>query len=129
MGGQRATVAAVDLGASSGRVAVARLDGDLDGDQVVLREVHRFPNTPVSTGGVLRWDVRALYQGAVDGLRKATEACGELDAVGVDSWAVDYGLFDADGRLLADPAHYRDPRTGPVVARVLDEVGRWDLYA
>jgi rhamnulokinase len=125
MGGHRATVAAVDLGASSGRVAVARIDGD----EVALREVHRFPNTPVTAGGVLRWNVRALFQGAVDGLTMAGEEYGELDAVGVDSWAVDYGLLDTEGRLLADPAHYRDPRTGPVVARVLDEVGRWDLYA
>jgi rhamnulokinase len=101
-------VAAVDLGAASGRVVIGyRTERGFS-----LREVHRFPNQPRTVGGVLRWDARALFAGVCDGLRAAA-AAGPLDAVSVDGWAVDYGLLDGDGELIADPASYRDPRTGP----------------
>jgi rhamnulokinase len=103
-------VAAVDLGASSGRVVIGY--GTERGFS--LREVHRFPNRPRTVGGVLRWDARALFAGIRDGLRRA----GPVDAVSVDGWAVDYGLLDGEGELIADPACYRDPRTGPPFAAV-----------
>lgn len=120
-----ATVAAVDLGASSGRVVAGRCSPR----GFSLREVHRFPNVPVRIGGILRWDVLALFRGILEGLRLAAGAVGPLDAVGVDGWAVDYGLLDADGQLLGNPAHYRDPRTGPAVSDVLGELGAGELYA
>jgi rhamnulokinase len=120
-----ATVAAVDLGASSGRVIVGRFGPD----GASLREVHRFPNEPVRAGGVLRWDVLALFRGILDGLRRAEEAAGPLDAIGVDAWGVDYGLIDGDGQLIGNPAHYRDPRTGPAVDAVLADPGAAALYA
>ena len=103
-------VAAVDLGASSGRVVIGY--GTERGFS--LREVHRFPNQPRPVGGVLRWDARALFAGIRDGLRMA----GPVDAVSVDGWAVDYGLLDDEGELIADPACYRDPRAGPPFAAV-----------
>lgn len=116
-----ARVAAVDLGAASGRVMV----GDVGPDRLQLTEVARFPNTPVEVGGTLHWDILALYRAIVDGLR----AAGPVDSIGVDSWAVDYGLLDADGRLLANPVHYRDTRTDGVIDRVLRDVPAADLYA
>lgn len=125
MGAPRCTVAAVDLGASSGRVAVATIDGD----RASLHEVHRFPNSPVRVSGVLRWDILSLYGGILSGLRKAGHEHAALDAVGVDSWAVDYGLLDADGHLLGNPVHYRDARTAAVVADLLDRVGARQIYA
>jgi len=103
-------VAAIDLGASSGRVVIGY--GTERGFS--LREVHRFPNQPRPAGGVLRWDARALFAGIRDGLRMA----GPVDAVSVDGWAVDYGLLDGEGELITDPACYRDPRTGPPFAAV-----------
>jgi len=106
-------VAAVDLGASSGRVVIGY--GTKRGFS--LREVHRFANQPRAVGGVLRWDARALFAGIRDGLRAAA-ADGPVDAVSVDGWGVDYGLLDGDGGLIADPACYRDPRTGPPFAAV-----------
>jgi len=124
MSERTATVAAVDLGASSGRVVV----GSCTAHTVTLQEVHRFANVPVRVGGVLRWDVLALFRGILDGLRKATNIVGPLDSVGVDSWAVDYGLLDADGQLLGNPAHYRDARTAPAVAAALDRCGAAELY-
>ena len=106
-------VAAVDLGASTGRVVM----GYGTDRGFSLREVHRFANRPRPVGGVLRWDARALFAGIRDGLRAAA-ADGPVDAVSVDGWGVDYGLLDDDGELIADPASYRDPRTGPPFAAV-----------
>ena len=103
-------VAAVDLGAATGRVVI----GYGTGGGFSLREVHRFPNRPRPVRGVLRWDARALFAGIRDGLR----AAGPVDAVCVDGWAVDYGLLDGDGELIADPASYRDPRAGAPFAAV-----------
>jgi rhamnulokinase len=109
--------AAVDLGASSGRVMVGSVGGPADGGTVRLTEVARFPNTPVRVQGTLHWDILGLYQGILDGLRTAARD-GALASVGVDSWAVDYGLLDGDGRLLGNPVHYRDARTDAVVSPV-----------
>jgi rhamnulokinase len=114
------TIAAVDLGASSGRVVRARVGPDT----VELAEVERFDNVPVRVSGTLHWDILRLYRGILDGLRKA----GQVDSVGVDSWAVDYGLLDADGRLLGNPVHYRDGRTDGVADRVFADVSAADLY-
>ncbi|WP_189239148.1 rhamnulokinase [Planomonospora parontospora] len=112
--------AAVDLGASSGRVMVGRLGpGYLD-----LTEAHRFANEPVRVGATLHWDVLALYAGMLRGLR----AAGPVASVGIDSWAVDYGLLDASGALLGNPVHYRDARTDGLADRVADELGRERLY-
>jgi rhamnulokinase len=117
-------LAAVDLGASSGRVMAARVGPD----RLDLTEVHRFPNRPVRVGGTLHWDVLSLHAGVLEGLRAAGRE-GPVDGVGIDSWAVDVGLLDADGALLGNPVHYRDPRheTGvPVVHAVVppDELYR-----
>ncbi|MGV9643738.1 rhamnulokinase [Streptomyces sp. NPDC003514] len=113
--------AAVDLGASSGRVMVGRVGpGTLE-----LTEAHRFPNRPVRVPEGLRWDVLALYAGVLDGLR----AAGPVDSVGIDGWAVDYGLLDADGALLGNPVHYRDTRTDGVARTVWEAVPPAELYA
>ncbi|TDW71125.1 rhamnulokinase [Kribbella pratensis] len=114
-------VAAVDLGASSGRVML----GEVGAHVLELREVHRFWNGPVRAHGRLHWDILQLYRSTLDGLRTA----GALDGIGIDSWAVDYGLLDADGRLLRNPVHYRDSRTDGVMERVLEKVPAADLYA
>jgi rhamnulokinase len=119
-----ATVAAIDLGASSGRVVVGRFEAG----HAELQEVHRFPNIPVRAGGVLRWDVLRLFGGILDGLRAISGDVGPIDSVGVDSWGVDYGLLDAAGQLLGNPAHYRDPRTDAVFAKMLATYGAEGLY-
>ncbi|MGN9785248.1 rhamnulokinase [Nonomuraea sp. ZG12] len=82
--------------------------------RIDLTEVHRFPNRPVQVSGTLHWDILALYRGVLDGLREA----GPAESVGIDSWAVDYGLLDAGGRLIGNPVHYRDGRTNRFTARV-----------
>ncbi|MBO2457231.1 rhamnulokinase [Actinomadura violacea] len=115
------TFAAVDLGASSGRVMAGRVGpGTLE-----LQEVRRFPNRPVRVNGTLHWDVLGLYGNVLDGLRAAPAG---LASVGIDSWAVDYGLLDADGKLIGNPVHYRDARTDGVMERIRAEVGDDLLY-
>ncbi|POX37051.1 rhamnulokinase [Streptomyces sp. Ru73] len=93
-----------------------------------LTEAHRFPNTPLRRPDGLRWDVEALHRGVLDGLR-AVAGAGGADSVGIDTWAVDYGLLDADGALLDQPFHYRDPRTEGVAERVRAAVGPAEHYA
>ena len=100
-------VAAIDLGAESGRVMLARFDGA----RASLEEVHRFPNRPVRVRGHLFWDVLDLWREILAGLRRARQLAGTLDSVGVDTWGVDYGLVDAQGLLMGLPYHYRDGRT------------------
>ncbi|WP_448060768.1 rhamnulokinase [Cellulomonas hominis] len=103
------TMVAVDLGASSGRVIAGRLVGG----RLVTAEAGRFPNRPVPVAGGTRlhWDVLALWAGIRDGLRAAAREHGPVGSVGVDTWAVDFGLLDAGGDLLGNPVHYRDERT------------------
>lgn len=118
-------VAAVDLGASSGRVVVGRVDRE----RLELHEVSRFRNEPIKVGGTLHWDILALYRGVLDGLAAAGRLAEDgLDSVGIDSWAVDYGLLDADGALLGNPVHYRDGRIDGVMDRVLGEVPPDGIY-
>lgn len=121
-------VAAVDLGASSGRVIVGRVAPR----ELELTELHRFPNEPVRVGGSLHWDVLRLFHEIQTGLRaaaRAAEAADGLVSIGVDSWGVDYGLLDETGSLLANPFHYRDDRTAGVVADVHAIVPPGELYA
>ena len=118
-------VTAVDLGASGGRVMVGVVDA---GDQLKLREMHRFPNVPVRVLGTLHWDILALFQGVLDGVRAAARA-GDVASVAIDAWGVDYGLLDSRGALLGNPVHYRDTRTEGVPGRVLRQVPAAELYA
>ncbi|SCL28255.1 rhamnulokinase [Micromonospora pallida] len=115
-----AHLAAVDLGASSGRVMLGRVEAG----RLTLTEAHRFPNEPVRAGGRLHWDVLGLWRGVLDGLR----AAGPVTSIGIDSWAVDYGLLDASGALLGNPVHYRDARTDGVAERVAKQLGEERLY-
>lgn len=106
---------AVDLGAASGRVMV----GHLGAQRLELVEAHRFANRPVRLPSGLHWDILALYAGVLDGLAAAASLVdGRPVSVGIDSWAVDYGLLDESGALLGNPFHYRDSRTDGIVAAV-----------
>jgi rhamnulokinase len=118
-------VAAVDLGASSGRVMVGRVAPN----ELELTEVHRFSNDPVQLTDGLHWDILRLYRETLIGLREAARAADGLVSIGVDSWGVDYGLIDGAGTLLGDPYHYRDDRTEAAVPLVHDVIDPADLYA
>lgn len=120
----RHAVAAVDLGATSGRVMIGRIgDGVLD-----LELVSRFPNGPVERADGLHWDFGALYEHVLDGLAEAVRREPDIQSIGIDSWAVDYGLVRG-GELLAEPFHYRDERTVRGVAEVHEIAPSAELYA
>ncbi|HXW46498.1 MAG TPA: rhamnulokinase family protein [Streptosporangiaceae bacterium] len=119
-----ATVAAVDLGASGGRV----LTGRVGSGRLEVALAHRFANVPVRVLGTLHWDILRLYAGVIDGIRAAGRE-GAISSVGIDAWGVDYGLLDATGALLANPVHYRDERTRDVLPRVLERISAAELYA
>jgi len=122
-------VAAVDLGATSGRVMIGRVGPDT----LEATAVARFPNDPVQTADGLHWNILGLYGAAVNGLREAFRAEPGIRSIGVDSWAVDYGLLrsvaEGHGRLLGDPFHYRDARTERGVAIVHERMPHAELYA
>jgi rhamnulokinase len=103
------TVAAVDLGASGGRV----MAGQVSGSGIALHEVHRFGNQPVTAGGTLYWDILRLLAEVRAGLEAAARQF-PLASAGIDSWGVDFGLLDETGALLGNPVHYRDVRTAGV---------------
>jgi len=117
-------VAAVDLGASGGRV----MAGQVGATGVQLHEVYRFPNEPVAAGGTLYWDILRLYAEVRHGLELAARRFA-LAGLGIDSWGVDFGLLDASGTLLGNPVHYRDARTAGVPDRVHAAVPAAELYA
>ncbi len=116
--------AAVDLGASSGRVMV----GLVNADELSLTEAYRFPNVPVEVRDTLYWDVLSLFNGMMEGLRAAVRVAPGLISIGIDSWAIDYGLLDSAGDLLGNPVHYRDRRTEGVLERTLTRVSEAELY-
>jgi rhamnulokinase len=116
--------AAVDLGATSGRVIV----GTWSDRQLKLAEVHRFPNQFRSLGGHDYWDLPYLWAEISAGLLKAKEQFPDLASVGVDGWGVDHALVDARGRLVHPVYAYRDVRTKELSAQ-LEQKGLAEIYA
>ncbi|MET1089676.1 MAG: rhamnulokinase family protein [Arthrobacter sp.] len=120
--------AAVDIGASSGRVILGRVtEGTVD-----LEVVHRFANGVVEVDGGLRWDFTGLFAEVLKGLSAAATVAavqGErLASIGIDTWAVDYGLVNAAGELTAQPFSYRDDRSSAAVEPVHRKLDAARLY-
>ena len=119
---------AVDLGAGSGRVFLAGLDHD----ELSLEELRRFYYPPRMRNGALRWDFWHIFDEIMTGLKLAASRAKELDrpiaSVGIDSWAVDYGLLDAEGKLIDDPVCYRDDRTNGAMDQVFALVPRHLIF-
>jgi rhamnulokinase len=108
-------VIAVDLGAESGRVIAVQFDGQA----LSLQPVHRFPNNPVQVRDTLHWDILRLWYEIQQGINAVA---GEVASIGVDTWGVDFALLDQDKNLLANPVHYRDPRTKGMMAWVFERI-------
>ncbi|MDR5700555.1 rhamnulokinase [Agromyces aerolatus] len=118
-------VAAVDLGATSGRVIVGHVDGAAG--TLALNHVARFPNGPVRLASGLHWDFTGLFRDLTRGLADAFRRTPDVASIGVDSWAVDYGLLRGE-RLLGEPFHYRDERNEAAVDGVHAIVPFAELY-
>lgn len=117
-------VAAIDLGAESGRVAKVSFDGD----RLLLDVAHRFSHSPRLVDDILRWDFDQLRTGVLTGLEALAAGDEPISSVGTDTWGVDYGLLDPTGALLDEPTCYRDPRQPRARARILDEFGPSRIY-
>ena len=117
---------AVDLGASSGRTIV----GSLDNGKLTLKEMNRFWNGPTEIRGTLCWDFVHLFRSIQEGIALAKKEYGDgLSSMGIDTWGVDFGLFDSDGKLLRNPIHYRDSRTVGMFGKVFERIPREDVFA
>ncbi len=117
---------AFDLGAESGRAVV----GQYDGEQLSLSVIHRFSNGPTKIFEHLYWDVLYLFNEIKNGLgRYREERDGPLASVGLDTWGVDFCLLDHRDELLANPHHYRDPRTEGMLQRAFETVPREEIFA
>ena len=116
-------LAAVDLGASSGRVMRAGFDGR----RINLQEVHRFANSPVRVLDSLHWDVLRLFGEIKHGLALCARPDG-LDGIGIDGWGLDFALLDRDDRLVGQPFSYRDPRTDGMPERAFARVPRAEIF-
>ena len=122
--------AAIDIGASSGRVMLGRVSPSTG---VSLETIHRFPNGVIELDGGLHWDFKALFAEVLSGLAAAASAArknGErIMSIGIDTWAVDYGLVNDAGELTSVPFSYRDERSRATVERVHAVVSPEKLYA
>ncbi|BCW50221.1 rhamnulokinase family protein [Arthrobacter sp. StoSoilB13] len=122
--------AAIDIGASSGRVMLGRVSPT---SGVALETIHRFPNGVVELDGGLRWDFDALFAEVLKGLAAAAAVAQEngerIASIGIDTWAVDYGLVNEAGELVSVPYSYRDERSRGTVQRVHSVIDPARLYA
>lgn len=115
---------AFDLGATSGRAILARLDSG----RLNLEELHRFPNDPLSYNGELHWDAPRLWFEMRRALDIARRQADRIESIGVDTWGVDYAFLGESGSLLENPYHYRDARTDGLVEKVIGEVTAERIY-
>ncbi|MBK49659.1 MAG: rhamnulokinase [Chloroflexi bacterium] len=116
---------AIDLGASSGRI----ICGIYMGNNLKLDEVHRFKNTPITSDGLICWDIKSIYNNIIFGINKATNIYGDnIFSIGIDSWAVDFVLLDKNDNYLFYPRHYRNERNTKAMEYVTKLLGRDYIY-
>lgn len=115
---------AFDLGAESGRGVL----GLFDGQKLRLEVVHRFANGAVRTLDTLHWDVLRLYSEMIQGLRRCAADFGGADAIGVDTWGVDFALLGKGDTLLGNPRHYRDPHTETIMEEAFARVPKVEVF-
>lgn len=113
-----------DFGASSGRAMLAEYsDGKIN-----MQEIHRFSNDTVIVNGTMYWDILRLFFEIKTGITKAVNS-GGFDAIGIDTWGVDYGLIDKRGKLIGNPVHYRDTRTEGMLEETFKTVSQDEIYS
>ncbi|WP_152360431.1 rhamnulokinase [Microlunatus speluncae] len=123
--GNQAVFGAVDIGASGGRV----MAGWIADGRIELELVHRFGNQMDQRDGRLYWDFGRLCSDVIDGLTRLAARFDHVISIGIDTWAVDYGLLDRTGELIGDPVAYRDDRTAAVIGDVHAKIDFAELYA
>ncbi len=115
---------AVDLGATSGRTILGSI---VDG-KLIQRELTRFPNNIIETGGHFYWDIYALYSEIIRGLKVVASEGIEIASIGIDTWGVDFVCVGKDGALLRNPYCYRDPHTVGAMEEYFSLVPKEKVY-
>lgn len=115
---------AVDLGATSGRTIL----GTLSDEGLALRELTRFPNHIIETGGHFFWDIYALYNEIIGGLKVVAREGIKIASVGIDTWGVDFAFIGKDGQLLRNPYCYRDPHTVGMMEEYFTHIPKEKVY-
>jgi len=115
---------AVDLGATSGRTVLASYDGH----KIEMRELTRFKNPIIPMGGHMFWDLPALYNEVLLGLKKAADEGIVLKSIGIDTWGCDFAYFGKDGQLLGLPYCYRDSHTEGAQQKFFEKMSAEDVY-
>lgn len=116
-------ILAADFGASSGRV----MGGSYNGNLISIEEIHRFSNEPVILNRTMYWDFLRLFYEMKQGLIKSKKN-GSFESIGVDTWGVDFGLINKNGRLLENPVHYRDGRTLGMMKKSFNKIPEMEFY-
>ena len=117
---EKTKVLAFDFGASSGRAMLF----EYDGEKLKIDEIHRFSNDPVTVGGSMYWDFLRLFFEVKQGILKCINSGnGDISAIGIDTWGVDYAFFDKNGKMLGNPHHYRDTRTQGLIDKLAGKLG------
>ena len=98
---------AVDLGATSGRTIL----GSIQDGKLQQRELTRFPNNIIQTGGHFYWDIFSLYGEIIRSLKHVADEGIGIQSIGIDTWGVDFVCVGKDGGILRNPYSYRDPQT------------------
>lgn len=115
---------AVDLGATSGRTILASFTDE----GLKLEELNRFPNRLIEVGGHFFWDIYALYQNIIEGLKIASQRNVPITSIGIDTWGVDFVLVGKDGLFLRQPYAYRDPHTVGAPEKFFERVPAKQVY-
>lgn len=114
----------VDFGASNGRTSV----GKFDGSRFDIEVTHRFENRPVSVSGTMYWDVLRLFSEMKIGLGKSYGKYKDLRSIGLDTWGVDFGLIDKNGKLLSNPISYRDEQRNSFADKFFKRISREEIF-
>lgn len=116
---------AIDLGAESGRAIL----GTLNGNKLVLIEMHRFANIPVRLPDGLHWNILQLWSEIKNAIAlTARKQDNQSFSIGVDTWGVDFGLLDKNGALIGNPYHYRDNRTDGMMEQAFQRMPREKIF-
>lgn len=117
---------AIDLGAESGRAVLGSLD---DSGKLQMKVLHRWPTGMINVLGALHWDIMGIYREMVNSIAACATECGDnIDSTGIDTWGVDFGLFDEKGMLLSEPVAYRDHHRLLAMDEFLTKMPRERLY-
>jgi len=113
-----------DLGAGSGR-AIAGL---FKNSKIEFEEIHRFDNRPVIIKGELFWDILRLYSEVKKGIEICNKKYKKINSMAIDTWGCDFGFIDKEGRLICNPAHYRDSRRHEKAAQLHKIISEEELF-